>query len=51
MGFYALLIQFALTINFPFLFLQKSLREWSIPFSDLQVGEIVGVGPKGNVHK
>ncbi|XP_068694406.1 kinase suppressor of Ras 1-like [Montipora foliosa] len=31
--------------------IKKSLREWSIPFSDLQVGEIVGVGPKGNVHK
>lgn len=31
--------------------MKKSLREWSIPYTDLQVGEIVGVGPKGNVHK
>lgn len=30
---------------------QKSLREWSIPFSDLQFGEIVGVSPKGYVYK
>ncbi|PFX34483.1 raf homolog serine/threonine-protein kinase phl-like [Stylophora pistillata] len=31
--------------------IKKSLREWSIPYSDLQFGEIVGVSPKGYVYK
>lgn len=31
--------------------IKKSLREWSIPYSDLQFGEIVGVGLKRKVYK
>ncbi|XP_048583504.1 kinase suppressor of Ras 2 isoform X2 [Nematostella vectensis] len=31
--------------------IKKSLKEWNIPYSDLQFGDKVGIGPKGHVYK